>query len=63
MSFLAGDGKSNRVCSVILAEQPNQVQSFGVGEKLPFLQHGLSAPQLHPVPPFCCLQKSERCCD
>lgn len=42
MSFLAGNGKSNRVCSVILAEQPNQVQSFGVGEKLPFLQHGLS---------------------
>lgn len=41
-SCLAEDGKSNRVCSAVLAEWPNQVQSFGLGEKLSLLQHGLS---------------------
>lgn len=40
MSFPAEDGKSNRVCSAVLAEQPNQVWAFGVGEELPFLQDG-----------------------
>lgn len=40
MSFLAEDGKSNPVCSAVVAEQPNQVWSFGVGEELPFLQGG-----------------------
>lgn len=49
MSFLAEGGKSNRVCSAILAEQPNLVQSFGLGEKLPFPKHGLS--EELPCPP------------
>lgn len=57
MSFLAEDGKSNCVCSAVLAEQPNQVQSFGLGEKISFLQHGLSeelpcAPSSTPCLPF-----------
>lgn len=40
MSFLAEDSKSNRVRSAVLAEQPSQVWSFGVGEELPFPQGG-----------------------
>ena len=66
MSFLAEDSKSNCVGSAVLAEQPNQVWSFGVGEELPFPQGGplaereelpcAPAPPPPPPPPFCRLQ-------
>lgn len=54
MSFFAEDCKSNRVCSAVLAEQPNRVQSFGLGENCPSCSMGwvkrFPVPQLHPVP-------------
>lgn len=61
MSFLAEDGKSNRVRSAVLAEQPSHLWSFGVGEELPFPQGGPWAggeelPCAPAPPPLCRLR-------
>lgn len=50
MSFLAKDSRSSCGCPAMLAEQPNQVWSLGVGEELSFYHRSLST---HEV--LCCI--------
>lgn len=48
--FLAEDSRSSYGCPAVLAEQPNRVWSFGVGEELSFYHRSLST---HKV--LCCV--------
>lgn len=70
-SFLAEGSKSSCVLLAVLAEQPNQVWSFGGGRELPFLLGGLRpSTERFAVPPLLLLfllpspacEQAGRCC-